>query len=220
MSQDVDVMLVDDHAIVREGLRVLLESMPGLNVVAEAGSGDEALSVLHRVEPHVVVVDLKMPGMACADFIRLLKLSKPSCNVIVLTSYADDDALREVIQAGAIGYLLKDVHRTELLSAIRAVARSEPWLHQALQRQVVDLIRRRGTPDPYAHLSMRERSVVRFLARGLSNREIGVELGLTEGTVKGYVSNILRKLGLAQRAQAVLFISRNPLREGFSDSQV
>ncbi len=207
----IRILLVDDHAIVREGVRALCEEDSGLKVVAEADNGTEALAVLQRLAVDVALLDLRMPGIPTAQLIGLMRTQAPLCNIIIFTGYADDQALVEVIQAGAIGYLLKDVARQELLTAIRAVALGQPWLHHAMHSQVVQLLRRKPSTDRYATLSQRERSVLRFLGQGLSNRQIAEALSLTEGTVKGYVSNLLRKLNLSQRTQAALLVAREPV---------
>ena len=213
----IRILLVDDHAIVREGVRALCEEESGLQVVAEAGNGTEALAVLQLMAVDVAIVDLRMPGMPTAQLIGLMRAKAPLCNIIIFTGYADDHALVEVIQAGAIGYLLKDVARQELLTAIRAVAQGQPWLHHAMHAQDVQLLRRKPSKDPYRMLSQRERSVLRLLGQGLSNRQIAEALTLTEGTIKGYVSNLLRKLELTQRTQAALLVAREPVPDVVSE---
>lgn len=207
----IRILLVDDHAIVREGVRALCEDQSDMDVVAEAGSGIEALAALKRQACDVAIVDLKMPGMSAAQLVTRMREAAPLCNIIIFTSYADDQALVEVTQAGAIGYLLKDVQRHDLLAAIRAVACGQPWLHQGMHAQVVALLRRKPAVDRYAVLSQREQSVLRLLGQGLSNRQIAAALVLTEGTVKGYVSSLLRKLDLTQRTQAALLVAREPI---------
>ena len=211
MSAKIRVLLVDDHAVVREGLRALFEGVEGIEVVAEAAHGEEALQVAPAARPDVAMVDLKMPGMPPTQLIRQLQLQVPGCNIVVFTSHADDDLLRDVLQAGAIGYLLKDARGPELISAVRAVAEGQPWLHENMQRQLVDLLRRPPPADPYAVLTARERDVLRLIGDGWSNRRIAAHLKLTEGTVKGYVSNLLDKLGLEGRTQAALLVARQPV---------
>lgn len=210
-STPIRILLVDDHAIVREGVSALCEHEEDLQVVAEAANGAEALSVLQSQAVDVALVDLKMPGMPTAQLLSQMRAQAPLCNIIIFTSFANDQALVEVIQAGAIGYLLKDVQRHELMAAIRAVAAGQPWLHHGLHAQVVELLRRKPEVDRYAALSQRERDVLRLLGQGMSNREIAARLLLTEGTVKGYVSHVLRKLNLTQRTQAALLVSREPV---------
>lgn len=214
MNATIRVLLVDDHAVVREGLRALFEGVEEIEVVAEAAHGDEALAIAPAARPDVAMVDLKMPGMAPTQLIRQLQLLLPGCNIIVFTSHADDDLLRDVLQAGAIGYLLKDARGPELIAAVRAVAQGQPWLHENMQRQLVDLLRRPPPADPYAALTARERDVLRLIGDGWSNRHIAAQLKLTEGTVKGYVSNVLDKLGLEGRTQAALMVARQPVGAG------
>ena len=213
----IRVLLIDDHAIVREGVRAVCEEESGLLVVAEAANGNEALAVLQRLAVDVAILDLRMPGIPTAQLIGQMRAVAPLCNIMIFTGYADDHTLVEVIQAGAIGYLLKDVQRQELLNAIRAVAQGQPWLHHAMHSQVIQLLRRRPSIDHYAVLTLRERSVLRLLGKGLSNRQIAEALALTEGTVKGYVSNLLRKLNLTQRTQAALMVAREPVPDELSE---
>jgi len=205
----VRLMLIDDHAVVREGLRAVLEDGTGFAVVAEAGSGQEALDCAVAAMPDVILIDLKMPGLSAAESIRRLRRTLPGCNIIVFTSFAEDDLLRETLLAGAMGYLLKDASRHELISAVRAVATGQPWLHESMQRQVLELLRKPEPVDPFAALTPRERSVLALIGEGHSNRGIAEQLQLTEGTVKGYVSAVLDKLGLEDRTQAALFFSRH-----------
>ena len=203
------LMLVDDHAVVREGLRAVLEDGSGLSVVAEAGSGDEALRIIESAAPDVVLIDLMMPGMPAAESIRRIKLLVPTCQIIVFTSFAEDQLLRETLQAGAIGYLLKDASKHDLLSAVRAVALGQPWLHESMQRQLLELMRKPAPVDPFSALTPRELSVLGLIGEGLSNRRIAQRLSLTEGTVKGYVSAVLEKLQLDDRTQAALFFNKH-----------
>ncbi|MGQ0799800.1 MAG: response regulator [Pseudomarimonas sp.] len=206
------LMLIDDHAVVREGLRAVLEDGNGFTVVAEADCGSDALRQLEAAAPDVILIDLVMPGLSAAETIRRIKQLAPSCNVVVFTSFAEDEMLRDTLQAGAIGYLLKDASRHDLVSAVRSVAHGQPWLHEAMQRQVVELLRRPPATDPFATLTPRERSVLDLIGAGLSNRRIAARLSLTEGTVKGYVSAVLDKLGVDDRTQAALYFNRHALR--------
>ena len=203
------LMLIDDHAVVREGLRAVLEDGTGFTVVAEAGSGNDALLQVDTARPDVILIDLMMPGLSAAESIRRIKQRLPTCNIIVFTSFAEDTLLSETLQAGAIGYLLKDATRYDLISAVRSVAQGQPWLHEAMQRQLVDLLRKPTPVDPFAALTPRERSVLALLGEGLSNRRIAEQLSLTEGTVKGYVSAVLEKLALGDRTQAALYYNRH-----------
>ena len=200
----VRILLVDDHAIVREGLRALLDDVPGLRIVGEATNGDEAVDMAARLEPNLVLMDLKMPGLPAPDAIRTIRAHSPSVHVLMLTSYAEDQQVQKVISAGALGYVLKDVAKAELVKAMTTVARGEPWLHAEAQRLLVNRMRKPSELNPLELLTDRERSVLKLLAQGQSNRNIGKTLQLTEGTVKGYVSNILAKLKLEDRTQAAL----------------
>jgi DNA-binding NarL/FixJ family response regulator len=205
------VLLVDDHAIVREGLRALLDEATGVCIIGEAANGDEATDLAARLKPNLVLMDLKMPGLAAPDAIRVIRAHNPATQVLVLTSYVDDKQVQDVLSAGALGYVLKDVAKAELLRAMITVARGEPWLHAEAQRLIVNRIRRPAQLDPLELLTDRERSVLKLLAQGKSNREIGRSLKLTEGTVKGYVSNVLAKLKLEDRTQAALLAVRHGL---------
>jgi DNA-binding NarL/FixJ family response regulator len=200
----VRILLVDDHAIVREGLRALLDDVNGMRIVGEATNGDEAVEMAARLEPNLVLMDLKMPGLPAPDAIRTIRARNPSIQVLMLTSYAEDQQVQKVISAGALGYVLKDVAKAELLRAMATVVRGEPWLHAEAQRLLVQRMRKPSEVNPLELLTDRERSVLKLLAQGQSNRTIGKTLQLTEGTVKGYVSNILAILKLEDRTQAAL----------------
>ncbi len=200
----VRILLVDDHAIVREGLRALLDDVQGMRIVGEATNGDEAVELAARLQPDLVLMDLKMPGLPAPDAIRTIRARNPGVHVLMLTSYAEDQQVQKVISAGALGYVLKDVAKAELLKAMTTVARGEPWLHAEAQRLLVNRMRKPSELNPLELLTDRERSVLKLLAQGQSNKNIGKTLQLTEGTVKGYVSNILAKLKLEDRTQAAL----------------
>jgi len=200
----IRILLVDDHAIVREGLRALLDDVDGMSIVGEASNGDEAVEMAARLVPHLVLMDLKMPGMPAPDAIRTIRARNPTVQILMLTSYAEDTQVQKVISAGALGYVLKDVAKAELLKAMNTVVRGEPWLHAEAQRLLVNRMRKPSELNPLDLLTDREKSVLKLLAQGQSNRSIGKNLQLTEGTVKGYVSNILAKLKLEDRTQAAL----------------
>jgi len=208
MSAPIRVLIVDDHAIVREGLRALLDHSDSLEIVGEAADGTEALELAGRLRPDVVLMDLKMPGLPAADAIRAIRAQYPATQVLVLTSYAEDMQVEAVLRSGALGYVLKNIVAADLVRAIATVARGEAWLHAEAQRSLVNRMRRPADLSPLALLTMRERSILRLLAKGMSNREIGGALHLTEGTVKGYVSKVLAKLKLDDRTQAALLAVR------------
>lgn len=204
------IVLVDDHAVVREGVRALLEEEPDLIVVGEFADGDRAVAGAPALAPDVVITDLKMPGPGAVETIRRLKRELPNVQIMVFTSFAEDTQIRATLDAGAVGYLLKDAMRAELVRAVRTVAQGRPWLHPVAQKQLLELMRR---PTPEDKLTPRELSVLRLIAEGLSNKQIGRKLDLTEGTVKGYVSQILSKLHLSDRTHAALYAVRNGLVE-------
>jgi NarL family two-component system response regulator LiaR len=201
----IQVMIVDDHAIVREGLRMLLDEETDIEVIGEASNGKEAVLRAEKLQPQVILMDLVMPEMDGIAATQAIRQKSPHCQVLVLTSFAEDQRVPDAIQAGAIGYLLKDVLKGDLLSAIHAAVRGEPTLHPEAQRQ---LMRQMTQPPPQNlldALTEREMDVLRLIAQGQSNKEIAASLHLTEGTVKGYVSTILGKLQVADRTQAALY---------------
>ena len=205
----IRVLIVDDHTIVREGLRTLLAEEAEIEVVGEAANGLEALGLVAMHQPQVVLMDLVMAGIDGIETTRRIRQMNTPCQVLVLTSFGDDQRVRDAVQAGAIGYLLKDVLKADLLRAIHVAARGEPTLHPEAQRV---LIRQTRTPSaPFRDLTERELDVLRLIGQGKSNREIATTLHLTEGTVKGYVSTILAKLQVEDRTQAALYAVRHGL---------
>jgi DNA-binding NarL/FixJ family response regulator len=206
----IRVLIVDDHEIVREGLRMLFRDEPDVEVVAEARSGEEAIEVASTYKPDVVLMDLVMPEGSGVEATRRIRTLLPQTQVLVLTSFAGDDQVQEALRAGAIGYMLKDVSRHELVRALRSVREGRPALHPEAQRHLLRGVSDGGTSGS-AELTTREREVLRLLARGRSNRAIAAELFLSEGTVKGYVSVILSKLQVHDRTQAALWAVKNGL---------
>jgi NarL family two-component system response regulator LiaR len=207
----IRVLIVDDHAIVREGLRNFLGLLPDLELVGEAANGVEALQAVARSRPEVVLMDLVMPEMDGVEATRRLAAEHPKVKVIVLTSFSDDDKLYPAIKAGAVAYLLKDVGARELAEAIRAAARGEVRLAPEVTRRLMSGIAGGTEAAPESELTEREREVLACLGRGLSNKEIGAELFISEKTVKTHVSNLLDKLGLADRTQAALYAVKHGL---------
>jgi NarL family two-component system response regulator LiaR len=201
----VRVMIVDDHAVVREGLKNYLGALSGFEVVGEASSGAEALETARKTGPQVILMDLVMPGMDGIEATRRLRESVPDARVIVLTSFADDDKLFPALRAGAVAYLLKDVSPGDLAEAIRAAARGESRLAPDVTQRLVAGLAGGAEQRPEDLLTEREMDVLRCLARGMSNKEIGAELFISEKTVKTHVGSILDKLGLADRTQAALY---------------
>lgn len=216
----IKLLLVDDHAIVREGLRALLSDVDEFIIVGEAANGDEACRIAPALQPDLVLIDLKMPGMHAPDAIRMLRAVVPNVKVLALTSYAEDDQVRDVMKAGAMGYVLKEVSKADFLDALRTVSGGQPWLHPQAQRSLVEQFRVNKPADPLATLTYRERSVLELIARGKSNRQIAADLNLTEGTVKGYVSIILAKLKLEDRTQAALFAAERGMGRPKRESSV
>ncbi|MGH2588690.1 MAG: response regulator [Dehalococcoidia bacterium] len=207
----IGVLIVDDHQIVREGLATLLSEEPDIRVLAEAENGAQAVNLAATLQPDVILMDLLMPQMDGIEATRQLREGNHPGQVLVLTSYAEDHRVSDAIRAGAIGYLLKDVLKDDLLRAIRNAATGAPTLHPVAQRQLMQQVVSPSTASLLHTLTDRERDVLRCIARGESNKEIARRLHLTEGTVKGYVSAILAKLCVADRTQAALYAVKHGL---------
>jgi NarL family two-component system response regulator LiaR len=210
MTESITVLIVDDHAVVRQGVRGYLEAQPDISITGEAASGEEAVRLAADQVPDVVLMDLLMPGMDGVEATRRVRRVSPRSQVVVLTSYHEDVHIFPAIKAGALSYLLKDVGPEELAGAVRAAARGEAILHPHVATRVMQELRgtRREVPNPFAELTDRELEVMHLIAEGLSNALIAERLVLSEKTVKGYVSNILSKLHLADRTQAAVFAWR------------
>lgn len=209
------VLIVDDHEIVREGLRTVLMQEREVEVVGEAADGERALALSRSLSPDVVLMDLVMPGVDGLTALKRIREACPHTQVVVLTNLASDQTVRDAIANGAVGYLLKDVMKSELMQAIRNAQLGRPSLHPEAQRH---LMRRVSTPaerNAADDLTPRERTVLERIAHGRSNKQIAAELQLTEGTVKGYVSAVLDKLGVDDRTQAALYAVKHGLvKEG------
>jgi len=205
----IRVLVADDHAVVRQGLRTFLALQDDIEVVADAADGEQALAAVAEHRPDVVLMDLVLPVVDGVEAIRRIAAERPATRVIALTSFLDDDKLFPAVRAGAAGYLLKDVEPAELVRAIRAVHAGEALLHPAVAARLMEEV---GAPqrrdDAQATLTPRERQVVELLARGLSNKRIALELAIAEKTVKTHVSNILGKLGLSDRTQVAVYAVR------------
>ena len=210
----IRVLVVDDHAVVRQGLRTFLELQEDIEVVGEAADGEQALSAVGSLEPDVVLMDLVMPRLDGVSAIERLRELAPATRVIVLTSFLDEDKVLPAVRAGAAGYLLKDVQPAELVRAIRMADRGEALLHPAVAARVLRELAGDGVrAQRHDLLTARELEVLALLARGLANKAIAFELGCAEKTVKTHVGNILGKLGLSDRTQAALYA----VREGLVD---
>lgn len=214
MQPTIRTLIVDDHAIVREGLRFLLDEEPSIDVVGEAANGVEAVSMAKKHQPDVILMDLVMPKMDGLTAIGHVADVSPDSQVLVLTSFADDRKVHDAVKSGAIGYLLKDVLRPDLIRAIHAAADGRPTLHPEAQRQLMRQVTHRQPPSQLDSLTRREKDVLKLIAAGMSNKLIARELHLTEGTVKGYVSAILAKLDVSDRTQAALYA----VKHGLDDS--
>jgi two-component system, NarL family, response regulator LiaR len=210
MSDPITVLLVDDHELVRRGVKAFLETRPDITVVAEAGSGEEAVRLAAEHAPDVALMDLIMPGMDGVEATRLLTARSPRTSVVMLTSYHDDEHVFPAIRAGALSYVLKEVGPEELADAVRKAAAGEAILHPRVAARVVRELHgaRRDEPNVFRELSDRELEVLKLIADGLSNAEIAGRLYVSEKTVKSHVSNILGKLHLADRTQAAVYAWR------------
>lgn len=211
MAAQVRVLIVDDHEIVREGLDTLLGEEPSIEVVGQAANGIEAVTLAVATRPDVILMDLLMPGMDGIEATRRIRQMNPACQIIVLTSYVNDKQVRDAIEAGAIGYMMKDVLKPDLLRAIQTAKEGKPTLHPEAQHFLMQQVVMPSHADKFQNLTKREIEVLRLIAEGQSNREIAATLHLTEGTVKGYVSAILAKLNVADRTQAALYAVKNGL---------
>ncbi|WP_274363758.1 response regulator [Paenibacillus thermotolerans] len=203
----IKVLLVDDHAIVRQGLSFFLQMQPDVLVVGEAANGKEAVDKTKELQPDVVLMDLIMPEMNGIEATREIRQQPLSAKVIVLTTFADKDHVLPAIQAGAGGYLLKDTDPEQIVAAIRGVHAGQPQLHPAVAGQLMSHLSE-PAPQPASspdQLTKREKEVLCLIARGMSNKEIAAECGVAEKTVKVHVSNVLSKLGVADRTQAALY---------------
>jgi NarL family two-component system response regulator LiaR len=202
----IRVLIVDDHALVRRGIQALLAEIDGIEVVGEAGDGQEAMAKAEDLRPDVILMDLVMPGMDGIEATQRLTSRQESARVLVLTSFAGDDKVFPAIKAGALGYLLKDSEPASLVQAIQQVYRGEPSLQPSIAQKVLLELQRPSKRSPTTSpLTDREMEVLRLVARGLSNPEIADRLTVTEATVRTHVSNILGKLHLANRVQATLY---------------
>jgi two-component system, NarL family, response regulator LiaR len=210
MSDSITVLLVDDHAMVRQGVRAFLVTQVDIAVVGEAGSGEEAIKLAAQHIPDVILMDLIMPNMDGVEATRRVKQVSPRSQVVVLTSYHEDEHIFPALKAGALSYILKDVSAEELASAVRKAAAGEAVLHPRVAARLIKELqgRRAEALNPFTELSERELEVLKLIADGMSNAEIAAKLVLSEKTVKGHVSNILSKLHLVDRTQAAVYAWR------------
>jgi two-component system, NarL family, response regulator DevR len=212
MSESIEpipVFLLDDHEVVRQGVRSLLESTGEVVVVGEAGLAAEALARIRAVRPRVAILDVRLPDGNGVEVCREVRNDLPDVHCLMLTSYSDDEALFEAIMAGASGYVLKQIRGNELIQAVRRVAKGESLLDPAVTGRVLRKLREPSVEDErLARLSDQERRILDLIAEGCTNRQIGQRLHLAEKTVKNYVSNMLTKLGMERRTEAAVFAAR------------
>jgi NarL family two-component system response regulator LiaR len=203
----IRVAIADDHAVVRQGLRTFLELQDGMDVVGEAADGEEAVALVERTAPDVVLLDLVMPRVDGLEAIRRIRERAPATRILVLTSFADDHTVLPAVRAGAAGYLLKDVQPPELAGAIRTVHAGEALLAPTVATMLVEQLAAEdgAGAERGEHLTPREREVLALVARGRANKAIALDLGVSERTVKTHVSNILGKLNLTDRTQAAVY---------------
>ncbi len=211
-EKKIRVLIADDHSVVRQGLRMFLLVQPDMELVGEAQNGREAVALAATLAPDVVLMDLLMPEMNGIEATAAIKTARPETQVLVLTTFLDDQRVSEAIQAGAVGFQLKDVEADDLIKAVRGAARGEPQLHPDAARMLMGLATRpKPTTNHATTLTDRERDVIALVAEGQSNKQIARELSISETTVKGHVANILGKLELTDRTQAAVYAVRNGL---------
>ncbi|OGO00348.1 MAG: DNA-binding response regulator [Chloroflexi bacterium RBG_13_52_14] len=216
MSNKIRILIADDHAVVREGTRRILEQEPDLEVVGEAGDGEEAVELATSLKPDVAIVDVSMPKMDGIEATRRIKATCPSINVLILSAYDDDQFIFSLLEAGAAGYLLKTIRSRELVDAVRAVYSGESVLHPSIARKVLNrFVSAGGKPaegkEPVGMLSEREMEVLKLAAKGLSNQDIAEKLCLSIRTVQGHLGHIFNKLQVGSRTEAVV----RALKEGW-----
>jgi two-component system response regulator DevR len=210
-GKPIRLLVVDDHQVTRLGLRALLETVPQFTIVGEAGSVAEAIEAVNRLKPDLLLLDVRLPDGSGLDVCRYLQQSDLETKVVVLTSFADDELVLDAIEAGADGYLLKEIYGDKLVHAIQDVAAGKSILDPAVTRHVLSRLRRDAPPSSQSKLNLlsaQEKRVVALVAEGKTNKEIGIEMGLSDKTVKNYLSNAMDKLNLSRRSQAAaLFIT-------------
>jgi two-component system, NarL family, response regulator DevR len=216
MTKPVRILIADDHSVVRAGLRSLLERRAGFQVIGEAGTGEEAAQKALDLKPDIVVMDVRMPGISGIEACRKITEHLPEVRVLILTSYAEDELLFAAIRAGASGYVLKRVGDNDLVQAVERVSNGESMLDPAMTSSVFAEMRKQSIAQQgsaFSALTPQELSVLAFVAQGMTNRQIAVKLYLGEGTVRNYVSSILAKISVANRAEAAAFAVKHSIHE-------
>jgi len=212
------ILICDDHELVRRGLASLLDAVPGFEVVGEAGDAEAAVKAADQQRPDVVIMDVRLPGRSGIEACRDIRSSHPDIHILMLTAYADDEALFSSIMAGAAGFVLKQVRGADLIGAIRQVSSGRPLLDPAVTARVLSRLRGESAqpPEGLDELTPQERKILDLVAEGLTNRQIAEKVFLAEKTVKNYVSNVLMKLGLSRRAEAAAYMARRRVGRGES----
>ena len=216
-ARTLRLLVVDDHEVVRQGLVALLDRRPGFQVVAEAGTVEEAIAQARLHQPDIVVMDVRLPDGSGVEACREIRAELPATRVIMLTSFPDDEAVLSAIVAGAAGYLLKQIRARDLVAALEAVGRGESLLDPAVTERVLERVRRIATgaiDDELGVLTAQERKILMLVAEGKTNKEIAADVFLSDKTVKNYVSSILSKLNLERRAQAAAYVARHRSNRG------
>lgn len=209
-SEPIRVFLLDDHELVRRGIRELLEAEGDIEVVGESGLAQEAARRIPALRPHVAILDARLPDGSGIDVCRDVRSQDPSISALILTSYDDDDALFAAIMAGAAGYILKQVRGTDFVDSVRRVAAGQSMLDPAVTAQVLERLRKGPEKDPVMEqLTSQEQRILELIGEGMTNRQIARQMSLAEKTVKNYVSSLLSKLGLQSRTQAAIFATRH-----------
>ena len=212
----IGVFLLDDHEVVRDGLRHLIDSVDDMEVVGEAGTGMDAIERVAITRPRVAVLDVRLPDVSGVEVCRDIRSAHPEIACLMLTSFADEEAMFDAIMAGASGYILKQVRRTDLLGDIRKVATGHSLLDPAVVRKVMDRVQHSRDKSPAEKLTHQEKRILELIAEGMTNRQIGEVMYLSEKTVKNYVSHVLTKLGMARRTEAAVYAVRHAREVGTS----
>ncbi|MBI2884477.1 MAG: response regulator transcription factor [Candidatus Methylomirabilis oxyfera] len=215
IGKKIGVLIVDDHPVVRVGLRSLLSREPTIEVVGEAGTAAEAVAQAARLQPDVIIMDVRLPDSSGVDACREIRNADPRVHIIMLTSHADEDAVFNSIMAGAAGYLLKQVSGQDLVQAIETVATGQSLLDPAVTHKVLEKIKRLATGrgiSEISQLSAQEQKVLALVSEGMTNREVARALGLSDKTVKNYLSHVFEKLNLSRRAEAAAFFARHHIK--------
>jgi DNA-binding NarL/FixJ family response regulator len=217
MADAIRVFLLDDHEVVRRGLREMLEAEDDMEVVGEAGSAEEAFGRIPATTPQVAVLDVRLPDGDGVEVCREIRARHPEISCIMLTSFSDDEAVYASIMAGASGYLLKQIRGTDLVAGIRKVAQGQSLLDPTVTTRILERLRRKDDKDELSSLTDQERNILELISEGLTNRQIGERMFLAEKTVKNYVSNMLAKLGMSRRTEAAAYAARLAERRSRDD---